>query len=275
MRDVVISTKVGRLLRPAPEVVGDRERAGFRSSMPFAPEFDYSFDGVMQSWRASLQRLGLARVDILYVHDIDRATHGASHTDRLEELTKGGGLRALEQLRESGAISAAGFGVNSVDSCRDMLQEFNFDVILLAGRYTLLEQEPLASLFPQCAARGTSIVIGGPYNSGVLATGTRTSLPIHFNYSRAPQPVIEKVRRIESICDCYDVSLAAAALQFPLAHPQVAAVIPGVRSQSQIAQTMEWYRQAIPVEFWAALKNDGLIAADSPTPQPVDQPCSA
>jgi D-threo-aldose 1-dehydrogenase len=272
---VVISTKVGRLLRSAPEVVDDRERSGFRSSMPFSPEFDYSFEGIMQSWRSSLQRLGIARVDILYIHDIDRATHGASHAEKVGQLTKGGGLRALEQLRSSNAISAVGLGVNSVEICLDILKEFDLDVILLAGRYTLLEQDSLTSLFPQCAARGTSIVIGGPYNSGLLATGTRSSAPLYFNYARASLPIIEKVRRIESICDSYAVPLPAAALQFPLAHPQVASVIPGVGSASRIAQTMEWYRQAIPASFWEALISDGLINADSPIPRALDQQCSA
>jgi D-threo-aldose 1-dehydrogenase len=275
LHNIVISSKVGRLLRPAPEVLDDRERAGFRSSMPFSPEFDYTFDGVMQSWQSSLNRLGLARVDILYVHDIDRATHGASHAERLEQLTRGGGWRALEQLRSSGAIGAVGLGVNGVDGCLDLLQVLNFDVILLAGRYTLLEQDPLAVLFPQCAAHGTSIVVGGPYNSGLLATGTRTSLPLHFNYGRPPVQVVEKVRRLESICDRFDVPLAAAALQFPLAHPQVASVIPGVGSEQRIAQTLQWYARVIPADFWATLKNEGLINADSPTPRTMDQRCSA
>lgn len=273
--NVVISTKVGRLLRPAPEVVDDHERGGFRSSVPFSPEFDYSFDGVMQSWRSSLQRLGLARVDILYIHDIDRATHGATHGEKIDQLTRGGGWRALEQLRSSGAIGAVGLGANGVEVCLEMIQVLDLDVILLAGRYTLLEQEPLAVLFPHCAALGTSIVIGGPYNSGLLATGTRTSLPLYFNYGRAPLPVIEKVRRIESICDRYDVPLAAAALQFPLAHPQVASVIPGISSAAKIAQTLEWHGRVIPTDFWTALKSEGLINADSPTPRALDQPCSA
>jgi D-threo-aldose 1-dehydrogenase len=272
---VVLSTKVGRLLRPAPEVVDDRERDGFRSSMPFSAEFNYTFDGVMQSWQSSLQRLGLSRVDILYVHDIDRVTHGALYAEKIEELTRGGGWRALEQLRASGAIGAVGLGVNGVEVCLDMLQVLDFDVILLAGRYTLLEQGPLARLFPRCAEQGTSIVVGGPYNSGLLATGTRTSLPLYYNYAKAPLPVVEKVRRLETICDRYDVPLAAAALQFPLGHPQVASVIPGVSSAPRIAQTLEWYARTIPPDFWAALKNDGLIDADSPTPHALEQPCSA
>jgi D-threo-aldose 1-dehydrogenase len=253
--NMVVSTKVGRLLRPAGEVVDDRERWGFRSSMPFSPEYDYTFDGVMQSWQASLQRLGMARIDILYVHDIGRVTHGSSHRERFRELTDGGGLRALSKLRSEGAISAIGIGV----------------AVLLAGRYTLLEQDPLDELFPQCASRGTSIVIGGPYNSGILATGTRNGLPMHFNYERPSDSIIERVRRIESICDRYRVPLAAAALQFPLAHPQVASVIPGVGHPSRIAQTLDLYHFAIPPEFWAELKNNGLIRSDAPTPSPTLQ----
>jgi D-threo-aldose 1-dehydrogenase len=265
-RNMVISTKVGRLLRPAREVVDDRERWGFRSAMPFYPEYDYTFDGVMKSWHASLQRLGMARVDMLYVHDIGKATHGSSHTERFRELTEGGGLQALSKLRADGAISAVGIGVNEIAVCLNVLREFDLDAVLLAGRYTLLEQDPLDELFPQCATRGTSIVIGGPYNSGILATGTRSGMPLHFNYERPPDSIIERVRRIESICDRYDVPLAAAALQFPSAHPQVASVIPGVGHASRVTQTLELYGRAIPEEFWAELKDTGLIRSDAPTP---------
>ena len=263
--NMVVSTKVGRLLRPAADVVDDRERWGFRSSMPFAPEYDYTFDGILQSWQASLQRLGLAHVDMLYVHDIGKVTHGSSHTERFRELTEGGGLRALLKLRSDGAISAVGIGVNEIAVCLDVLREFDLDAVLLAGRYTLLEQDPLDELFPQCAIRGTSIVIGGPYNSGILATGTRSG-PTHYNYERPSDSIIERVRRIELICDRYDVPLAAAALQFPLAHPQVASVIPGVGRASRVVQTVQLYRFAIPEEFWAELKDTGLIRSDAPTP---------
>jgi D-threo-aldose 1-dehydrogenase len=272
---MVISTKVGRLLRPCPEVIDDRERWGFRSSMPFSAEFDYSFDGVMQSWEASLQRLGLARIDLLYVHDIGRATHGGAHQEKFRQLTYGGGLRALAKLRSDGAVGAIGIGVNEVEVCLALLQEGEFDAILLAGRYTLLEQDPLRSLFPQCAARGTSIVVGGPYNSGILATGTRGPLPPYFNYSPAPDSIIEKVRRIESICERYGAPLAAAALQFPLAHPQVVSVIPGLASASRLAETIEYYRYPVPREVWQTLKNEGLISADAPTPSSENRQCVA
>ena len=265
-RNIVISTKVGRLLRPAHEVVDDSERCGFRSSMPFHPTYDYTYDGVMRSWEASLQRLGLPRVDLLYVHDIGGATHGELHAEKYRELTQGGGLQALLELRSDGAIGAVGIGVNEIAICLEMLREFDLDVVLLAGRYTLLEHDALDELFPRCAVKGTSIVIGGPYNSGILATGTRGAIQTHFNYERAPPSVIERVRRIESVCDHYEVPLAAAALQFPLAHPQVASVIPGVGHASRIAETLDWYRLPIPDAFWRQLKDDELIRSDAPTP---------
>jgi D-threo-aldose 1-dehydrogenase len=243
--------------------------------MPFSAEFDYSFDGVMRSWEASLQRLGLAHIDLLYVHDIGRATHGGAHAEKFRQLTHGGGLRALSKLRSDGAVSAIGIGVNEVEICLALLQECEFDAILLAGRYTLLEQDPLQLLFPQCAARGTSIVVGGPYNSGILATGTRGPLPPYYNYSPAPDSIIEKVRRIETICERYGAPLAAAALQFPLAHPQVASVIPGLASASRVAETVEYYRYPVPGEVWQTLKNEGLISANAPTPSNENRQCVA
>jgi D-threo-aldose 1-dehydrogenase len=266
VRNMVISSKVGRLLHPTGDVVDDSERCGFRSSMPFYPAYDYTYGGVMRSWEASLHRLGLPRVDLLYVHDIGRATHGELHAEKYRELTQGGGLRALSQLRSDGAIGAVGIGVNEIAICLEVLREFDLDVVLLAGRYTLLEHDALDELFPQCAAKGTSIIIGGPYNSGILATGTRGAIPMHFNYERAPPAVIERVRRIETVCERFDVPLAAAALQFPLAHPQVASVIPGVGHASRIAETLDWYRLPIPDAFWRQLKDDELVRSDAPTP---------
>lgn len=264
--DIVVSTKVGRLLEPAPSVTDDAERFGFRSAMPFTPVFDYSYDGVMKSWESSLRRLGLPRVDILFVHDIGRLTHGARHEERFLQLTQGGGLRALVELRASGQIDAFGIGVNEIPICLDLLQESDLDVILLAGRYTLLEQHSLDALFPECKRRGTSIVVGGPYNSGILATGTGGGVEPRFNYEVAETEVVFRVRRLERICREFEVPLAAAALQFPLAHPQVAAVIPGLSGRGQVAQTMCFYRTSIPAEFWGELRSQKLIHEDAPVP---------
>jgi D-threo-aldose 1-dehydrogenase len=266
-KDVVLSTKVGRLLRPVPGPVDETiVRHGYAAPMPFEPVYDYSYDAVMRSYEDSLQRLGLSKIDILYIHDIGRLTHGEQNAARMAELTKGGGLRALEELRASKAISGFGMGVNEVPACLEVMQHARLDAILLAGRYTLLEQNPLDDLFPLCEKAGTAIVVGGPYNSGILAVGTRTSAPLYYNYEPAPADVIEKVRRIEAVCDRHGVPLAAAALQFPLAHKLVASVIPGLDSPERVNQTITLYRQKIPAALWQELVQEKLIRADAPHP---------
>ena len=263
---VVVSTKVGRLLRPAPEVTDDAERFGFRSSAPFTPIFDYTYDGVMRSWTSSLGRLKRQNIDILYVHDIGRLTHGDAHAERFQQLTRGGGLRALQELRHEGHIRAFGIGVNEVEACLDVLDEADLDAILLAGRYTLLEQAPLDRMFPECKRRGTSVIIGGPYNSGILATGVSGYVSARFNYEAAPRDVAARVLRFERVCEEFGVRLPAAALQFALAHPQVVSVIPGLDSSSQVERTMALYSARIPAEFWGKLKSLGLIRDDAPVP---------
>lgn len=261
----LVSTKVGRLLAPDPAVVDDRERDGFRSAMPFAPVFAYDHASIMRSWEASLQRLGVARIDILYVHDIGRLTHGADHDRTFGDLVAGGGLRALEELRDGGAIGGFGIGVNEVAICLDVMAEARLDAILLAGRYTLLEQGALDRLMPACAEAGTSVVVGGPYNSGILATGTKGAMP-YYDYAPAPEAVIARVAAIEAIADRFAVPLAAAALQFPLAHLVVASVIPGLADPQRVADTIGLYRTTIPHDFWAALKDEGLLRDDAPVP---------
>ncbi len=207
-RSVVLSTKVGRLLKPVPGPVDETiVRHGYATPMPFEPVYDYSYDAVMRSYEASLQRLGLSKIDILYIHDIGRLTHGDQNAARMAELTKGGGLKALEELRASKAISGFGMGVNEVPACLEVMGHARLDVILLAGRYTLLEQNPLDDLFPLCEKAGTAIVVGGPYNSGILAVGTKTGATLYYNYEPAPADVIEKVRRIEAVCDRHGVPL--------------------------------------------------------------------
>ena len=265
--EFVISTKVGRLLDPvAGPVHANKVRHGYATPMPFEPVFDYSYDAVMRSFEESLQRLGLSRIDILYVHDIGRLTHGNANEARMAELTKGGGLKALEELRASKAISGFGMGVNEVPACLEVMDHARLDAILLAGRYTLLEQNPLDDLFPRCAAAGTAIVVGGPYNSGILAVGTKTSAPLYYNYEPAPAEVIDKVRRIETVCGRHDVPLAAAALQFPLAHPLVASVIPGLDSPERVSQTLALYRHKIPAALWQDLRHENLLRPDAPIP---------
>ncbi len=265
-KDIVLSTKVGRLLKPVPGAVDEKQvRHGYATPMPFEPVYDYSYDAVMRSFEESLQRLGLSRIDLLYIHDIGRLTHGDANTARMEELTKGGGLKALEKLRAAKAIAGFGMGVNEVAACLEVMDHARLDVILLAGRYTLLEQTPLDDLFPRCAAAGTAIVIGGPYNSGILAVGAKTAAPLYYNYEPAPADVIERVRRIEAVCDSHKVPLAAAALQFPLANPLIASVIPGLDSPERVSQTMALYRHEIPAALWQELRQEKLLRLDAPT----------
>ncbi|MCU6454518.1 aldo/keto reductase [Sphingomonas sp. A2-49] len=264
--DVVVSTKVGRLMDPDPTVTDDAMRDGFRSPMPFRRRFDYTHDGILRSHDHSLQRLGLARVDLLYVHDIGSYTHGEAAARYWDQLTAGGGLRALDRLRGEGAIAGFGVGVNEIAVCRDVMREMAIDVILLAGRYTLLEQGALDALLPACAAAGTAVVIGGPYNSGILATGTRSGGTLHYDYAPAPEDVVARVRAIEGIADRHGVRLAAAALQFVLAHPVVASVIPGLGSAARVADTVSLYGETIPRDFWLELRHAGLLRDDAPIP---------
>jgi D-threo-aldose 1-dehydrogenase len=265
-QDVTLSTKVGRLMVPDASIIDDRMRDGFRSPMPFKMRYDYSYDGVFKSYEESLQRLGVGSIDLLYVHDIGSLTHGEKADHVWKQLTEGGGLEALEELRDEGSIKGFGIGVNEIAICLDVMEHARLDAILLAGRYTLLEQEALDTLLPRCAEAGTSIVIGGPYNSGILATGTKGGGTIFYDYGAAPQPVIDKVAQIEAIAEQHGVPLPAAALAFVLAHPQVASVIPGMGHAKRVQQTLDLYHHHIPADFWAELRHERLIREDAPTP---------
>jgi D-threo-aldose 1-dehydrogenase len=261
----VLSTKVGRLLRPRRQTGGAPNSAtdGRMAPMPFDVVYDYSHDGIMRSVEDSYQRLGLAKIDILFVHDIGVYQHGAeTHAAHMRTL-KDSGYRALDELKRSGVVSAIGIGVNEREVLIEALAFADWDVFLLAGRYTLLEQAPLDDLLPLCAARGTSIVVGGPLNSGILA-GRDT-----WNYAAAPPEVIRRVTAIRAICDRHDVPLAAAALQFPLAHPQVAAIIPGPRSAAEFTANLALLNQEIPAALWADLRAAGLLHAAAPTPDQI------
>jgi D-threo-aldose 1-dehydrogenase len=260
----VVSSKVGRVLEPAPQVTDAKPRHGFCSASPFEPAFDYTFDGVMRSWESTVMRLKRERIDIVYVHDVGRRTHGVLHDVILGQLL-GGGLRALVQLREQQLVSAIGIGVNEIEGCLELMARTDLDVVLLAGRYTLLEQGALTDLFPLCARAGTSVVIGGPFNSGVLAVGSTGQAT--YDYGAVPPEVLARVQRLERVCREYSVPLAAAALQFPLAHPVVASVIPGLDSADRVAEAVRWYSTRIPDEFWNTLRAEGLIDSAAPTPR--------
>jgi D-threo-aldose 1-dehydrogenase len=219
----------------------------------------------MRSFEDSLQRLGLDSIDILFMHDIGPVTHG-NDDDRLFPIAMDGGYRAMDELRRNGLVSAIGLGVNEYEVCERALEHGDWDCFLLAGRYTLLEQTSLDTFLPKCIDRNCSIIIGGAYNSGILATGVSGKGPWNYNYVPAPEDVVRKVAAIEGLCAEFSIPLAAAALQFPLAHSAVASVIPGIGNVQRIDQTLNLFTTKIPDEFWQALSERGLIRDDAPTP---------
>jgi D-threo-aldose 1-dehydrogenase len=254
----VLSTKVGRLLRPRAAWTEPKESWG--RPMPFDVIYDYSYDGIMRSFEDSFQRLGLAHIDILLVHDIGAYQHGREAHPTLMRTLLDSGYRALEELRRAGEIAAIGLGVNEREVCLEAMAAVDWDVLLLAGRYTLLEQAPLDDLLPLCLKAGTSVVIGGPLNSGILA-GRDT-----WNYAAAPADVVARVRAIAAVCADHAVPLPAAALQFPLAHPAVAAIIPGPRSVQEFRANLDLLRLPIPPALWADLRDAELLHEAAPTP---------
>jgi D-threo-aldose 1-dehydrogenase len=260
-----LSTKVGRILQPDAEAWRDDGGPIDVSKMPFA--YDYSYDGVMRSFEESLARLDVDRVDILYVHDLDRLGHGdrASADARVEDLMATGGWRALDGLRASGAVKALGVGVNEWEPCARMLELADPDLFLLAGRYTLLEQEPLHALFPACARRGVGVVVGGPLNAGALAGGSL------YDYTPAPKAILARVAAIREVCEAHQAPIVAAALQFVGAHPVVVSILTGAATPAELRQNLEAFTgPPPPAALWDALKSERLLHLDAPVPgQPV------
>jgi len=263
---LIVSTKVGRKLAPRTGIDTSVARQGFVTPEPYESEFDYTYDCVMRTYQESLRRLQRERIDILFVHDIGRVTHGEDHPRRFAEFMNGG-YRAMHELRTSGAVGAIGIGVNETQVCEEALAHADFDVVLLAGRYTLLEQAALDTLLPLCERRGVKVVVGGPYNSGILATGVRRAGAVTYNYSAAPQEIVARAAAIESICDAHDAPLPAAALQFPLSHPQVLTVIAGMGTREQVKQAADYLTRPLPQQLWTDLRTAGLIRPDAPTPR--------
>ncbi|PRY72164.1 aldo/keto reductase [Marivita geojedonensis] len=256
-KDYVLSDKVGRLLKPGP--VSNPMDFGMINPLPFHVVYDYGYDGIMRAYEDNLQRLGLDRIDILLAHDIGTFQHGDANTRHFNDLMEGGYL-AMAELRKCGDVKAIGLGVNENEVCIDALGIGDWDVFLLAGRYTLLEQTSVDTLFPACRAAGTTIICGGPFNSGILA-GRDT-----WNYSKAPSEIVEKVRALAVVADQFSIPLPAAALQFPLGEDLVTSVIPGPRDKTEFEQIYEWFETPIPEEFWSTLKSKGLIHEGAPTP---------
>lgn len=244
--DYVLSTKVGKLLRPVPhtEVIDH----GFVDPLPFAIDYDYSYSGIMRSFEFSLARLGLNAVDILFVDDLEVSTLGLESYRHHYRLFMEGGLKALEELKASGAISAYGLGVNDVGVCLDVLSRAPVDCLLLAGRYTLLDRTSGTRLLGLCEQRGTALVIGGVFNSGILATGANNGA--RFNYSPASEDILRRVRNMERIAQEAGSTLATAALQFPLRHPNVTSILIGTANPESLTRNLELLQNPFPAEQW-------------------------
>ncbi|WP_049623476.1 aldo/keto reductase [Frateuria defendens] len=262
--EYVLGTKVGRLILDEVEATEARdlgEKGGlFVHGRPNKIVYDYSESGTYRSIEASLKRLGTDRLDLVWIHDPARDFHGEQWREVFDTAMRGA-AKALTRLREEGVIKGWGLGVNRLEPCELAMEQADPDGFLLAGRYSLLDHaDALERLMPACAARGLGIVVGGPYNSGLLAGGT------HYEYQPAPPEMIERVARIQQVCTAFGIDIKAAALQFCLAHPAVVAVIPGASRPERIAQNQALLATKIDAGFWQALREQGLIAASAPVP---------
>lgn len=259
----VVSSKVGRLLvadRDAP-----KDQNAYVNVLPFRQRWDYSAAGVRRSVEDSLQRMGLARLNVVYVHDCAADCHGPRYPKVLEQVIAEA-LPELRRLQALGLIDHIGLGVNDVQVCLDVLARTDLDVLMLAGRYTLLDHSALHALLPWCSERGVRVALGGVFNSGLLATGARTATPM-FNYAPASAHWIERTQRIEAVCEAHGVDLRAAALQFPLAHPAIEIVMLGASNPAHWTDALQGLQTPIPEAFWHALRVHRLIPEAAPTPR--------
>lgn len=260
----ILSTKVGRLLRAPEHPDGFVPDSAWSTPLPYEWRFDYRRDGILRSYEDSLQRLGLNRVDLLLIHDLEEGAHGSPEAvaARFDELDGGGGFSALTELRDSGAIGGIGVGLNEAEAVVAFLDRFDIDTVLLAGRYTLLDQSALESAYPACVSRGVAVIAAGVFNSGVLATGPGAAAT--YEYEPAPSAVAKQVADLAKICEEHDVELAAAAVRFPLLHEAVSAVVVGAADPHEIQQDAAWLSAEIPTELWAALREHAFGAEQAP-----------
>ena len=261
----VLSTKIGRIMHAMKP--GEKPSADFRENgLPgFAPQFDYTYDGVMRSLEHSHFRLGISRIDIALIHDVDFWTiKDRAILDQRFKTVMDSGFRALDELRKAGVIGAIGVGINESDTSLRFIQAGDFDCMLLAGRYTLLEQGALDAFLPECVKRHVSVILGGPYNSGILTGGVKPGAT--HDYAAAPAPLVEKAQKIEAVCQRHGVELGAAAMQFPLFHPALCAVIPGALGVAEVKQNVGRMSVKIPSDLWSELKREKLLDPASPTP---------
>lgn len=263
--DYTLSTKVGRLLKPISKHDTPDDEI-FVDALPNYRIFDYSYDGIMQSIDDSLQRLQCNYIDIAYVHDIGSLTHGDANAKHMDDLLKGGGIKALQSLKQQSVIGAYGIGVNEKEICIDLLQQIDLDYILLAGRYTLLEQHCVTDLLPLCKQCNTNIIIGGVFNSGMLATPKGGNLM--YNYAPAPEHMVAHMNNLHAVCEQYGVDLPAVALQFVSHHPAVKSVLLGTSNINNLLDCITWQQQPIPPQLWQDLRNKKLLHPDAPIPLP-------
>jgi D-threo-aldose 1-dehydrogenase len=263
--DFVLSSKVGRVLKP--DAKAPSAQHGYVDILPFRQAWDYSTTGTYRSVEDSLQRLGLSRLDVAYVHDPDMATHGERAPEVLRQVLRET-LPALHRLKKEGLVRAVGLGTNDVNVVLQVLRDADLDVLMLAGRYSLLDQSALPELLPQCVARGVRIALGGVFNSGILATGVKATggQRTFFNYAPAAREWVDRTGQIESVCEAHGIPLRAAALQFPLAHPAVEIVMLGARKAAEWDEAQSMLQYPIAPEFWAAMRKQNLIPSEAPTP---------
>ncbi|GAA1720201.1 aldo/keto reductase [Isoptericola hypogeus] len=249
--ELVVSTKVGRLLVPSPETAHLRDEGMFDVPAATRRVWDFSRDGVLRSLEASLERTGLDRIDVVYLHDPD------DH----EEQAFAEALPALVELRDQGVVGAVGAGMNQSAMLSRFVTEADVDVVMCAGRFTLLEQPALADLLPAAAARGVGVVVAGVYNSGLLA---RDVVPedATYDYAQAPPAVLARTRRIAAVCGEHGVTLPEAALAYVRTHPAVASTVVGLRTADQVRQAVERHTAVVPAALWTALVDEGLLAPD-------------
>lgn len=257
-REVVVSSKVGRLLQP---VDGGTAAGISAGEPPFAIAFDYSYDATLRSLEFSLQRLGTNAIDLVFIHDVNRRWQGDLVEQRYAEAMEGA-HRALVDLRAAGTIKAFGVGVNDWSILMRFAADGDFDCFMLAGRYTLLDHTALDTFLPECERRRISVLMAAPFNSGILATGAKPGAT--YFYTEAESSVMERTRSLEAVCSRHHVALAAAALQFPLAHPAIASVVTGMKTSAEVEANVAHMRSPIPAAFWQELKHERLIAAHAP-----------
>jgi len=265
---IVVSTKVGRHMDPRSHggtaVAEGAAAPGFAGGLPHKSNIDYSYDGTLRSFEQSLLRLSTDRIDVALIHDVDVFTHGADAVEQRFSEAMNGAYRALERLRSEGAVKVIGVGVNEANICVRFANAGDFDAMLLAGRYSLLEQPALEEFLPLAQSKGIGVILGGVFNSGILATGAVPNAK--YNYKAAPPEVLEKVSRIEQVCRAHGVPLVDAALQFSLGHPAVSSVVLGAEQPEQIRRNIASMTNPIPPGLWSDLKAEGLLNPAAPVP---------